>query len=44
MKTKIDAARIATAAGMDMVIMNGSDPTELYKVLDGEPVGTLFKA
>ncbi|MBR2590017.1 MAG: glutamate 5-kinase [Clostridia bacterium] len=44
MKTKLDAAVIATAAHMDMVIMNGSDPTDLYKVLDGEPVGTLFKS
>ena len=44
MKTKLDAAVIATAAHMDMVIMNGSDPTDLYRVLDGEPVGTIFKA
>ena len=44
MKTKLDAAVIATAAHMDMVIMNGSDPTELYKVMDGEEVGTVFKA
>ena len=44
MRTKLDAARIATGAGMDMVIMNGSDPAELYKVLDGETVGTVFRA
>ena len=44
MKTKLDAAVIATGAHMDMVIMNGSDPADLYKVLDGENVGTVFKA
>ena len=44
MKTKLDAAVIATAAHIDMVIMNGSDPTDLYRVLDGEAVGTVFKA
>ena len=44
MRTKLDAAKIAANAGMDMVIMNGSDPTELYKVFDGAPVGTIFKA
>ena len=42
MKTKLDAAVIATGAHMDMVIMNGSDPADLYKVLDGEKVGTIF--
>ncbi|MBE6817953.1 MAG: glutamate 5-kinase [Ruminococcaceae bacterium] len=42
MKTKLDAARIATEAGIDVVIMNGSDPTDIYKVLDGEAVGTIF--
>ena len=44
MKTKLDAAVIATGAHMDMVIMNGSDPADLYKVLDGESVGTIFRA
>ena len=44
MKTKLDAAVIATGAHMDMVIMNGSDPADLYKVLDGENLGTVFKA
>lgn len=44
MKTKVDAARIATEAHIDMVIMNGSDPTDLYQVLDGKTVGTLFEA
>ena len=44
MKTKVDAAKIATEAGMDMVIMNGSEPTDIYKVLAGEAVGTVFRA
>lgn len=43
MVTKLNAAEIATEAGMDVVIMNGSDPRDIYKVLDGEDVGTLFK-
>lgn len=43
MVTKLDAAKIATEAGMDVVIMNGSDPRDIYKVLDGESCGTLFK-
>lgn len=44
MVTKLDAAKIANNAGIDVIIMNGSDPTDLYKALDGEQVGTLFKA
>ncbi len=43
MITKLDAAKIATEAGIDVVIMNGSDPTDIYRALDGEEVGTLFK-
>ena len=42
MVTKIRAAKIATAAGCDMVIANGSEPTLLYDILDGKDVGTRF--
>lgn len=44
MATKIHAARIATAAGVDMVIMNGRNPEDLYRLFDGEPLGTWFPA
>ena len=42
MVTKIEAARIAAAAGTDMVIANGHDPAVLYDILEGKEVGTRF--
>ncbi|MBO7304798.1 MAG: glutamate 5-kinase [Clostridia bacterium] len=42
MVTKIRAAKIATAAGCDMIIANGAYPELLYKIADGEAVGTKF--
>lgn len=42
MATKINAAKIATENGIDMIIMNGRDPEQLYHLFDGEPVGTHF--
>ncbi len=44
METKLSAARKATAAGVDMVIMNGQDPSGLYALTEGEAVGTRFLA
>ena len=44
MATKINAAKIATESGIDMVIMNGKNPEMLYDLFDDIPVGTLFKA
>ena len=44
MATKINAAKIATSAGIDMIIMNGNDPDKLYDLFEDKPVGTLFKA
>ncbi len=44
MITKLHAADIAAKAGIDTVVMNGSDPEDIYKVLDGRQLGTLFKA
>lgn len=42
MATKINAAKLATEAGCDMVIANGSKPELLYDILDGKSVGTRF--
>ncbi len=42
MVTKLNAAKIATQAGCDMVIANGSKPSILYAIMDGETVGTRF--
>lgn len=42
MITKINAAEIATANGIPVIIMNGSSPTDLYKVFEGRQVGTFF--
>ncbi len=42
MITKIKAAKIATGAGCDMIIANGAFPELLYKICDGEAVGTRF--
>jgi len=44
MSTKIEAARIATAAGVHTVITQGQTPENILKVLAGEAVGTLFEA
>lgn len=41
--TKVKAAEIATSAGIPVVIMNGSKPTDIYHVLDGRRVGTYFE-
>lgn len=41
--TKVKAAEIATGAGIPVVIMNGSRPTDIYHVLNGESVGTYFE-
>lgn len=43
MATKLEAAKICTAAGCDMVIANGNRPVNLYDILDGKSVGTTFK-
>ena len=44
MVTKIHAAEIATAAGIDMAIINGENPELLYELFGGSSVGTVFKA
>lgn len=42
MATKLMAARIATNAGVDMVIANGANAAVLYEIMEGKPVGTRF--
>lgn len=42
MRTKLHAAKIATEAGVDMIIMNGRDPQRLYDAVEGKSVGTRF--
>ena len=42
MITKINAAEIATNAGIDMVILNGRNPAVLYDLFDGKQAGTVF--
>ena len=42
MVTKIHAAKIAGNEGIPTVIMNGSDPADIYKLIDGHSVGTVF--
>ena len=45
MLTKIEAAKIATEAGIDTVIINGENPMRLYELFDHEDaVYTYFKA
>ncbi len=42
MSTKIQAAKIATASGTDMVIANGSNIFAINEVMEGKEIGTLF--
>lgn len=42
MSTKINAAKIAGEAGIDMVIMNGKNPELLYDLFEDKDIGTIF--
>ena len=44
MVTKIKAAKLATADGIEVVIANGKEPDILYDILDGTAVCTRFLA
>lgn len=44
MISKIAAARLATGHGTDTLIASGEDPAVLWRLLSGEPEGTLFVA
>ena len=42
MVTKLQAAKICMNCGCDMIIANGSKPTNLYDIIAGKSVGTTF--
>ena len=44
MSSKLEAARLATAAGENVIITGGRIPNVLSTIMAGEPVGTLFLA
>lgn len=44
MKTKLQAASLATSQGTDTIITNGNNPEALYGIMKDQPVGTLFVA
>ena len=44
MRTKINAAQMVTESGIDMYITNGRNPENIYDILEGKQVGTLFKS
>ena len=44
MVTKLNAAKMCLGNGCDMIIANGSFPENLYKIMDGEKIGTRFIA
>ena len=44
MRTKLQAADIATSQGIDVIVTNGSNTKALYDIVEGKKVGTLFVA
>ncbi len=44
MATKIIAAAAATSSGIHCCVMGGHDPHNLYRLIEGYPVGTMFLA
>ena len=44
MITKIEGAKLATVAGVDVIITDGRKPNVLDDIMSGKQVGTLFKA
>ena len=44
MNTKMVAAKIATKSGIDMLIANSKDIKVIHRLVDGQDIGTLFKA
>jgi glutamate 5-kinase len=44
MASKLEAARLATLAGENVVIANGRQPNVITDIIGAEPVGTLFLA
>ena len=44
MRTKLQAAELATSQGTATLVTNGSRPEALYDIVDGRKIGTLFVA
>lgn len=44
MQTKLQAVKMATAVGENVIIANGTQPGAITRILDGEETGTLFLA
>lgn len=44
MTTKIEAARLATCSGVNVVVADGREPDILVKISQGEDIGTFFPA
>ena len=44
MATKIEAARLATSSGVNVVIADGREPDILVRISQGEDIGTFFPA
>ncbi|TWT39352.1 glutamate 5-kinase [Blastopirellula retiformator] len=42
MASKLEAARLVTTAGENVIIASGRDPQALTKIVNGEQIGTLF--
>ena len=43
MRTKLQAADLATSQGIDTIVTNGKNPEALYDLMQGQKIGTLFK-
>ncbi|MBO7709863.1 MAG: glutamate 5-kinase [Lachnospiraceae bacterium] len=43
MRTKLQAADLATSQGISVIVTNGQNPKALYDIAEGMKVGTLFK-
>ncbi len=44
MRTKIEAADLATSNGISTIVINGRAPSGLYDIVEGRKAGTLFAA
>ena len=42
MRTKVQAAELATRQGIDTIVTNGQHPESIYDIVAGKSVGTLF--
>ena len=43
-ETKIEAAKVTMSGGIDMVLASGVDPSVIYSILEGDEVGSYFRA